>query len=183
VRRQLKCGKLQANLVGKSGTGRIVTEPNPGLLSRLTKHVPPGQLGRYLVVGIWNTAFGYGTYAAFTALLYRYGKDSYLAAMVLSSLINITVAFLGYKWFVFKTKGNYLREWFRCLSVYGGSMLISFVTLPSLVFALRKWFGYERGAPYLAGAILTGATVVISFFGHKHISFRQSKKPAETPGD
>jgi len=155
--------------------------PKTGRFGSLTKHVPPGQLFRYLLVGIWNTAFGYGTFAAFTALLYRYGKDSYLAAMVLSSLINITVAFLGYKWFVFKTKGNYLKEWLRCLSVYGGSFLISFIALPGLVFALRRWFGYDRGAPYLAGAILTGATVFISFFGHKHISFRPDKKGPGAP--
>jgi putative flippase GtrA len=150
----------------------------PGWFTSLTKHIPPGQLLRYLMVGIWNTAFSYGTFAGFTALLSRYGKDSYLIAMVLSSVINITVAFLGYKWFVFKTKGNYLKEWLRCLSVYGGSLLISFITLPSLVIALRKWFGYDRGAPYLAGAILTGITVIISFFGHKHISFRPDKKNA-----
>lgn len=148
----------------------------PGRLASLTKHIPPGQIGRYFLVGIWNTAFGYGTYAAFTALLYRYGNNSYLAAMVLSSLLNITVAFLGYKWFVFKTRGSYLKEWLRCLSVYSGSMLLSFVTLPGLVFALRNWFGYDRGAPYLAGAILTCVAVVVSFFGHKHISFRQGKK-------
>ena len=151
-------------------------------LTRLAGHIPPGQLGRYLLVGIWNTAFGYGTFAAFTALLYRYGKNSYLAAMVLSSLINITVAFLGYKWFVFKTKGNYLREWLRCLSVYSGSILISFIALPGLVFALRKWGGYDRGAPYLAGALLTGVTVIVSFFGHKHISFRQSTKAPSAGG-
>ena len=145
-------------------------------LSSLTKHVPGGQLLRYVIVGIWNTAFGYGTFAALTALLYRYGKNSYLAAMLLSNLLSITVAFLGYKWFVFKTKGNYLKEWVRCLSVYSGGMLISFVTLPGLVIALRRWFGFDRSAPYLAGALLTGVTVVVSFFGHKHISFRPCKK-------
>lgn len=144
-------------------------------VARLTKHIPPGQLVRYLAVGIFNTAFAFGTFAGFTALLSGYGRNSYLVAMVLSNLVNITVAFLGYKWFVFKTAGNYLREWFRCLSVYSGSMLLSFITLPGLVLALRKWFGYDRGAPYLAGAILTCVSVIISFFGHKHISFRQRK--------
>jgi len=150
----------------------------PGFLSSVTKHIPPGQLFRYLAVGLWNTAFGYGTFVAFTALLYRYGKNSYLAAMVLSNLTNITVAFLGYKWFVFKTQGNYLKEWLRCLSVYSGSTLLGFVLLPGLVFVLRKWFGYDRGAPYLAGAILTGVGVVVNFFGHKHISFRAKASAA-----
>ena len=40
----------------------------------------------------------------------------------LANLIAITVAFLGYKWFVFRTRGNYLVEWIRCFGVYGSSM-------------------------------------------------------------
>ncbi len=149
-------------------------------IESLKRHIPPGQLGRYLLTGIWNTAFGYGTYAGFTALLDRYMANSYLAAMLLSSVVNISVSFFGYKWFVFRTKGNYLKEWLRCLSVYSSSVLLSFVALPAVVFALRRWLGYERGAPYLAGAIVTCVVVLISFFGHKHISFRPDKSvPAD----
>jgi len=145
-------------------------------LASVLKHVPSGQMSRYLVVGLWNTAFGYGTYAGFTALLSPYGGNSYLAAMLLSTLTNITVAFFGYKWFVFKTRGNYLKEWLRCLSVYSGNVLLSFIALPGLVYLLRHEFGYGRGAPYIGGAILTMAGVILSFFGHKHVSFRQTAK-------
>jgi putative flippase GtrA len=140
----------------------------------LASHIPPKQLFRYLLVGAWNTGFGYGLYALFTALLGRHMANSYLPALVLSNLISITVSFLGYKWFVFKTKGNYFREWLRCVSVYSGSMLISFVSLPFLVYFFRSVLGYPKQAPYLAGAVLTGITAIISFFGHKHISFRRT---------
>jgi putative flippase GtrA len=145
----------------------------PSRFSGLATHVPPKQLGRYLLVGIWNTAFGYGLYAGFTALLSHYVANSYLPALLLSNLLSITVSFLGYKWFVFRTTGNYFREWCRCVSVYSGSMLISFVTLPFLVYFFRSILGYSRQAPYLAGGVLTGMTAIISFFGHKHISFRK----------
>src|SRR5690348_14048096 len=77
--------------------------------------VPIRQFVRYLLVGGWNTLFGFGSYAVLTAVLqprFRYG---YVAASLVSSLVSITLAFLGYKWFVFKTKGNYLREWLRSL--------------------------------------------------------------------
>jgi putative flippase GtrA len=147
----------------------------PRWIMALTRHVPPEQLGRYLLVGIWNTAFGYGTYAGFTALLGRYMSNSYLAAVPLSGILNISVAFLGYKWFVFRTKGNYLKEWLRCLSVYSASIIFSFIALPRIVFVLRHELGYGSAAPYLAGAILTCVGVIVSFFGHKHISFRQEK--------
>src|SRR5437773_2180035 len=137
---------------------------------RALSHIPPEQALRYLVVGLWNTAFGYASYAAFTLLLADTIPHSYLVAFLFSSLLNLTVAFFGYKWFVFKTTGNYLKEWLRCIAVYSGSILVSLATLPALVFLIRLQ-GYDRAAPYLAGAIVTGVTVIISFFGHKHISF------------
>lgn len=145
-------------------------------LAKLTAHLPGGQMGRYLLVGIWNTAFGYALYAVFTALLARYVANSYLPALLLSNFVGITVAFLGYKWFVFKTKGNYFKEWCRCVSVYSGTMLVSFLTLPLLVYFFKSVLGYSRQAPYLAGAVLTGVTAILSFFGHKHISFRKSRQ-------
>jgi putative flippase GtrA len=95
-----------------------------------------------------------------------------MAGLLLSNLVSITVAFLGYKWFVFRTKGNYLREWRRCVGVYSGGILLGLALLPTIVFAIRHNFGYQKEAPYIAGALLSGITVVLSFFGHKHLSFR-----------
>jgi putative flippase GtrA len=142
-------------------------------LELLVKHMPPGQVLRYLLIGAWNTLFGYGTFALFTMLLAPLGRQSYILAVIPSTMINITVAFFGYKWFVFKTKGNYLREWIRCVGVYSGSMALGMILLPVLVFVIRHRFGLETQAPYIAGALLGVLTVIFSFFGHKHISFRQ----------
>ncbi len=84
------------------------------------------------------------------------------------------MAFLGYKWFVFRTRGQYLREWLRCLSVYGTSMVFALIMLPPLTLALRHWFGRSQMASNVAAAILTVITVFVSYFGHKHFSFRRS---------
>src|SRR5579862_8160651 len=102
-------------------------------IAPLTRHIPPGQFGRYLLVGAWNTLFGYGSFAFFTAILSPLIPHSYIAACVISSLLNISVSYLGYKWFVFKTKGHYLREWVRCVGIYSGGILFSVVALPVLV--------------------------------------------------
>jgi putative flippase GtrA len=142
-------------------------------LELLVKHIPPGQLLRYLLVGAWNTLFGFGTFALFTALLAPAGRQSYILAVIPSTLINISVSFFCYKWFVFKTKGNYFREWCRCVAVYSSSIALSMGLLPIVVFIIRHRFGYESQAPYIAGALLGMVTVILSFFGHKHISFRQ----------
>lgn len=145
----------------------------------LTRHIPPGQLKRYLVVGVWNTAISYGTFAFFTSLLKPYMSASYMAASLLASVLNITVSFFGYKWFVFKTKGNYLNEWMRCLTVYGGSILIGLALLPPTVFLVDYFLKNSESAPYVAGALLMGIQVVLSFVGHKTFSFKSVDSNAD----
>ncbi len=139
----------------------------------LTRHVPPGQFGRYLLVGAWTTLFGYGTFALFTAVLNPIVPHSYIWASLLSSLLNITVAYFGYKWFVFKTKGNYLREWMRCVAVYSGGIIFALLALPALVVLIRHNTRFFAQAPYIAGAFLMVVVVVYNFFGHKKFSFRE----------
>ncbi len=138
----------------------------------LLDHVPPGQLWRFLLVGTWNTIFGYSLYALFTAGLTGRIPYAYIAASLLSSLISITVSFLGYKWFVFKTTGNYVREWVRAVMVYSVGIALGAVLLAPVVFLVTRVTGRPKAAPYIAGALLTCVNGVISFFGHKNISFR-----------
>jgi putative flippase GtrA len=151
----------------------------PGL-ALLAKHFPPGQFGRYLLVGVFNTAFGYGTFALFVAILDRAMPHGYILASVISSVMNITVSYLNYKWFVFKTKGNYLREWARCVAVYSSAIVINVLLLPVVVYAIRRWTNLFAAAPYIAGAVLIGCTTIYSFVGHKNFSFRSpSLKPSD----
>ena len=126
---------------------------------------------RYLAVGACNTVFGYGCFALFTLLLSPIFSYGYVLASLLANLFSISFAFLGYKWFVFKTRGNYLKEWIRCVGVYAGSMIISAAALPFVVGIVRRQPGHEHSAPYIAGAIVLAFSVVFSFFGHRHVSF------------
>jgi putative flippase GtrA len=141
-------------------------------IANVTRHIPPGQFARYLLVGAWNALFGYGTFALFTAVLNPVLPHSYIWASLLSSLLNITVAYLGYKWFVFRTKGNYLREWMRCVAVYSGGIIFGLIALPVLVVLIRHNTRFDTQAPYIAGAVLLLFMVVYSFLGHKKFSFR-----------
>ena len=133
-------------------------------IARATTHVEDFATGR-------RGEFAYGTFALLTAFLDNYMPASYMAASLLSSLLNITVSFLGYKWFVFKTKGNYLREWVRSLMVYSGAIALGLALLAPTVFAVSYVTGNPRGAPYIAGALLTGMQVILSIIGHKRFSF------------
>jgi putative flippase GtrA len=143
-----------------------------GWIRRLTRHIPPEQFGRYLLVGLWNTLFGYGDYALLTAALAPVVPHSYIPASIIAAPLNITVAYLGYKWFVFKTHGNYFREWTRCVMVYGSAMALGVALLPLVVYLVRVTTGLDRSAPYIAGALLMGSAVIYSFLGHRNFSFR-----------
>ena len=109
------------------------------------------KLMRYLVVGVWNTIFGYSTFAGINWLLFHRGiPASYIYAQVISNFINITVAFLGYKFFVFKTQGNYFNEWLKAMAVYWSGFLPGLILLPALVKLLQ----YAVHVPLSRAAVL-----------------------------
>jgi len=146
---------------------------NPGIptgrLSRLVNLFPRGQFVRYLCVGVWNTVLGYITYAAFLFLFSHLLSQRFLyLAVVVASLvstpINITVAYFGYKFFVFRTSGNYLLEWLRCFAVYGIGMLPGLLILSALTRLLQTVLHNHR-APLLA----TLAHAQLLAANHHHI--------------
>lgn len=145
------------------------------------------QFVRYILVGGFNTVFGYVLFAFFNWSFKGLGPYNYMYASIVATPIAISVAFLGYKWFVFRTRGNYLVEWIRCFGVYSSSMIVNFAGLLILVPILRRGLHKPEQAPYLAAALLTVVTVVFSFLGHKNISFRQKfvdedvDSPSEIP--
>ncbi len=150
------------------------------LLKRLFVHLPPDQLLRYLIVGAWNTLFGYTCFFLLVRLFLRIlpVSPSLTAsiAVVAGTVINVTVSFLGYKWFVFRTSGNYWREYKRSMIVYLPGLVINAVLVAPVTAGLREIPLFREQAPYIAGALLIGFTFIFSFFGHKHISFK-------SPGD
>lgn len=137
----------------------------------MTNHFPPGQFARYLVVGLVNTVFGYSTYAALTALLTPRMPYAYIAASLIAGFFAFTFSYLNYKFFIFRTRGNYLREWLRCVAVYSGGLAFTTLLLPFTVALLRHFTSADTSAPYIAGALLMGANVLASFLGHKNFSF------------
>jgi putative flippase GtrA len=152
-------------------------------LQSLTGYIPTGRFVMYLLVGGFNTAFAYGMYALITYLLAGVIPASYLAGSLLSSLLNITVSYFGYKWFVFKTRGNYLLEWTRCIVVYSGAIGLGLVMLPPAVFLIQCLTGNPRSAPYVAGALVLGGQAVISFVGHRNFTFRAVLAPKSQGGE
>ena len=128
------------------------------------------EFARYLVVGGWNTAFGMISYAVLYRLLG--GKAHYLLLLVPSNILAVTNAFFCYRIFVFRSRGNILREYFRCYIVYGSMMLVSAGLMWLLV-------GKFKLPPPLANCASIAATTIVSFFAHRNFSFRSPSEPSE----
>ena len=168
---------------------------------------PGGQFVRYLCVGVFNTIFGYSIFVVILSLLNEVMPQRFLyltviLASIISNPFSITVAYFGYKFFVFRTKGNYLREWLKCFAVYGTSMIPGLVALSALTRLLQTVIhrhavslhallssieSHLGGKPlallqhaatgkamagYIAGAIIIGVSTIYSFIGHKKVTFK-----------
>ena len=118
---------------------------------------------KYLITGCWNTLFGIAVYAG---LIKLFGERYYLPLVVLSNIISITNAYICYKIFVFKTKGNIFKEYVKCYTVYGVSMLCSIV----LMYIFVDLFKINAIA---SNIVITLLLTIISFFGHKYFSFNK----------
>lgn len=146
-----------------------------GRLARLVRRFPKQQFFRYIAVGIWNTVWGYCTFAAFLFLFSHLLAQRYLyLAVIIASLvstpINITMAYFCYKFFVFRTVGNYLGEWLRCFAVYGLGMLPGLLILSALTRLLQTELHLHR-APLVAvlaraQTAASGHTLLASLLHH-----------------
>ena len=129
--------------------------------------LPPREVAAYLLCGIWNTLFGLGLYALVCRICG--GRFHYMLLAVPVNIAAITNAFLCYKLFVFRTKGNWLKEYCKCYIVYGGGTLAGMGLLWLFVTFLHL-------DPAVANVFSTGVVVVAGYFGHKYFSFRNKQK-------
>jgi putative flippase GtrA len=128
---------------------------------------------RFVIIGIWNTIFGYSVFFGLDTLFVRLMSRryaAYLAAMALSNVLAILNAYVFHKYITFKSaeKGSSLIiEFLRFCLTYVGTFLLSLVLLPVSV-------EFFRLTPKLAAALVILACVIISYVGHSKFSFKNS---------
>jgi putative flippase GtrA len=121
----------------------------------------------YLVVGAWNTLFGYLVWALLQYLLHDY--IYYLVILVIAWFPSVLNAYVCYRHFVFRSKGSVWRELPRFSLVYLGTLCLGLIGLPILLRVLPF-------SIYVTQALLTAVVVVLSYLSHKYFSFRGGRK-------
>lgn len=115
---------------------------------------------RFILAGGLNTFIGLAMYP----ILYYFLNTNYIFTLLLSQLICITLAFLTNKYFVYKTKGGAVYEYFKFIWFHGIHLGLNLLILPLLV---------ERAKfnPVIAQTGFAVAVIITSYYWHNHITF------------
>jgi hypothetical protein len=94
---------------------------------------------RFLNVGFVNLLFMYGSGVLLDFLLRNIFPTFFIALLV--SIFHVTFSFATRKIYIYKTKGNWLKEYLRCYAFYSVSIVVSVLVLWSLMdaFGFAFW--------------------------------------------
>lgn len=139
-----------------------------------------GEKIRYLIVGVWNTAFGYALFVLLLAvvgpsvqalstssnqLVALIGRNYYLVAQWLGWLVAVPQSTATMRFFVFGSSGRLLPQIGRAYFIYLPAQALSSVILWLTVRVLHM-------SPPLGALITILVTTVFSYIGHKYFTFR-----------
>lgn len=127
---------------------------------------------RFVLVGVVNTAFGYGVFALLLTTLERHVH--YLGVLLAAHVIGVLEAFVLHRWLVFRVRGQVWLDLVRFWSVYLVALGVNLVLLPAFVEL--------GGLPVLLAQLIVLLVVAIgSYVGHRSFSFRRRPEPTEAP--
>ena len=138
-------------------------KPSASVVSMAMNRETQWQFVRFVVVGVANTAFSYGTYVLFVHLGFNYA-----IANLISLVLGIPVSFITQGRVVFKDTDN--RRLVRFILVWA---VIYGVNI--FVIGLLISIGFNA---YASGAIALPVNVAISFVAQKFFVFRRSRDAA-----
>lgn len=117
---------------------------------------------RFLLVGGFNTVVSYVMFAGLILLL---GEAKYQQSLVLSWVLSSFISFTTQKIFVFQTKGNWCKEYVKCVLTWSIGYAINAVVLEVVVSALDM-------NVYIGQALSILLTTVITYILFKHFAFK-----------
>jgi putative flippase GtrA len=118
---------------------------------------------RYLCAGGFNTACNY-----FVSLASYHSLIAYFHIIVISLITNIiaiNISFLTFKFFVFKTNGNWISEYKKNYIVYSWLIVFNVILIWILVDFMKM--------PYWLGLIISmGVVAILGYKNHTNFTFK-----------
>lgn len=120
---------------------------------------------RFLVIGAINAGI---SYVIFAIAIYLLGQEYYQICVALQWVLSSFLSFTNQKFFVFCTKGNWIKEYLRCCTTW----LISYVFN---VIILEFFVKYLHINVYLAQILSIFSVAVVTYTLFKYFAFRVGK--------
>ena len=127
---------------------------------------------KFILVGIWNTFFGYLVFFlldSFFTNIFTKRYFAYMLAMILGQLIATINAFIFHKYITFKSKVKgwaIIIEYLRFCLTYIVAFSLNVILLPFFV----EIFNIQ---PKISAAFVILICTVISYVGHSRFSFKK----------
>ena len=118
---------------------------------------------RFLFIGAVNAGI---SYIIFAISLFLLGEPHYQLCVTLQWVISSVFSYLNQKFFVFCTRGNYLREYLKCCTTWFVSYLLNLVILEILMRYLLK-------NAYLGQFISIFLVSVVTYVLFKYFAFKR----------
>ena len=130
-------------------------------------------------VGATNTAVGFLVFVGFdrlyAAVAPAWGSVLHnTVTLACSHVVSVIIAFVLYRTLVFRVTGHLWRDLARFESVYLVSLAANWLLLNLLTVVIGL-------SVIVAQALVVAVIAMVSYFGHKHFSFRRPDPAAPTP--
>ena len=126
---------------------------------------------RFVLVGIWNTIFGFLAFVLFYKIFVEFiswERLQYIGAMLLGQSISVLNAFFMHKKYTFRSNSKGMssfKEFLRFNSIYLVILVLNLIILPILI----EVFLFN---PILAGGFSILLTTLFSYFAHSKYTFK-----------
>jgi putative flippase GtrA len=119
---------------------------------------------RYLIIGAWNTFFGF---AVFTILMIVFPISKYLIALTLTMLLAGMNSYMTQRKFVWQSSANMKAEFSKFFTVFIGQFFANLV----LLYILVDYFNFH---PLWTQYVIAAVLIVMTYISHKNWTFRSN---------
>lgn len=120
---------------------------------------------RFLIIGCINAGLSYLLFVIFVLLL---GEELRQLCIVLQWSISSIFSYFNQKFFVFCTKGNYLKEYIKCCSTWFISYLLNCIILELLLKILKNVFVSQFVSLFIVS--------IVTYVLFKYFAFKKAKQ-------
>ena len=130
---------------------------------------------RFILVGIWNTAFGYLIFLLFLFLFEKNLENErfvYIFSVVCGHFISVINSFIFHKFITFKSKQGGVEIVYEFIRFSNSYIVTFFLNLSLISFQVE----YLNLDPKIAGAISIPLCVIVTYFLLSKYSFKNRNK-------